>query len=99
MAKGKTARATTAEPIDLAAERERRAGDTEAGEAIRRSLARLVASVAARWRGHEPEIAILGATTLILAIAAVFAGADLLFTSLMVAVAAIIIWSPWRRPD
>jgi hypothetical protein len=99
MAKGKAARATTPEPIDLAAERERRAGDTEVGEAIRRSLARLVASVAARWRGHEPEIAILGATTLILAIAAVFAGADLLFTSLVVAVAAIIIWSPWRRPD
>jgi hypothetical protein len=31
--------------------------------------------------------------------AATFAGADLLFTSLMVAVAAIIIWSPWRQPD
>jgi hypothetical protein len=99
MAKGKTARARPVAPIDLAAERERRAGETDVGEALRRSLARLVASVAARWRGHEPEIAILGATTLILAMAATFAGADLLFTSLMVAVAAIIIWSPWRQPD
>jgi hypothetical protein len=33
-----------------------------------------------RWRGHEPEIAIMGTAKLILAIAAV------------------TIWSPWRDP-
>jgi hypothetical protein len=51
-----------------------------------------------RWRGHEPEIAIMGTATLILAIAAVFAGADILFTLLVTLVAAVTIWSPWRDP-
>jgi protease I len=50
----------------------------------------------ARWRGHEPEIAILAATTLILTLVAILAGADLLFTLLAAATAAVIIWSPWR---
>ena len=85
-------------PIDLAEERERRAAEAQMGEYIRRALARMVASVAARWRGHEPEIAALATTTLILAVAATFAGADLLFTLLVVLVAGAVIWSPWRQP-
>jgi len=93
----KAARAVApVKPIDLAEERASRAAETQLGEAIRRSVSRLVASVAARWRGHEPEIAILATTTLILAVAAIFAGADLLFTVLVVVVAAVTIWSPWR---
>jgi hypothetical protein len=66
---------------------------------MRRSLARLVASVTARWQGREPEIAVLASTTLMLAVAAAFAGADLLFTLMVVLAAAVTIWSPWRQPD
>jgi hypothetical protein len=86
-------------PIDLARAKARRATETRVGEAMPDSLARLVASVMARWQGHEPEIAILAATTLMLAIAAVFAGADLLFTLMVVLVAAVTVWSPWRQPE
>lgn len=91
-------RVDAATPIDLGEERARRAAEAQLGEGVRRSLARLVASIAARWRGHEPEVAVLATTTLILAVAAVFAGADLLFTLLVVLVAAVTIWSPWRPP-
>jgi len=91
--------ATRVEPIDLARARARRGTETPMGEAMRRSLARLVASVTARWQGHEPEIAILAAITLMLAVAAIFAGADLLFTLMVVLVAAVTIWSPWRQPE
>jgi hypothetical protein len=94
-----TRRTTTVGPIDLARARRRRATETGLGEAMPRSLARLVDSVTARWRGHEPEIAILSATTLMLAVAAVFAGADLLFTFMLAMVAAITIWSPWRQSE
>lgn len=66
--------------------------------ANKRQLEDVIAAIFARWRGHEPEVAILSATTFILAVAAVFAGADLLFTILVVAVAAVTVWSPWRRP-
>ena len=97
MARRATRRVAGPTPIDLAAERASRTTETPIGDAIRRSLARLAASVAARWRGHEPEIAILATTTLILALAAIFAGADLLFTLLVVLVAAATIWSPWRQ--
>lgn len=65
--------------------------------ADRRQLEHFVAATFARWRGHEPEVAILSATTFILAVAAVFAGADIVFTLLVVAVAAVTVWSPWRR--
>jgi len=85
-------------PIDLAEKRASRAAETPMGDAVGRYLARLVASVAARWRGHEPEIAVLATTTFILAVAAAFAGADLLFTLLVTLVAAVTIWSPWRQP-
>jgi uncharacterized membrane protein len=40
----------------------------------------------------------MGTATLILAIAAVFAGADIVFTLLVTLVAAVTIWSPWRDP-
>lgn len=86
-------------PIELARAKTRRAGETRTGEAITRSLERLVASVAARWQGHEPEIAILAAVTAMLAVAAFFAGADLLFTLMVALVAAVTIWSPWRQPE
>jgi hypothetical protein len=91
--------ATRVKPIDLARARTRRGTETSVGEAMRRSLARLVASVTARWQGHEPEIAILAAITLMLAVAAVFAGADLLFTLMLALVAAVTIWAPWRQPE
>jgi hypothetical protein len=98
MGKRAARRVAPATLVDLAERRADRAADTQMGEAVWRSLARLVASVAARWQGHEPEIAVLSTTVLILAIAAAFAGADLLFTLLMVLVAAVTIWSPWRQP-
>jgi hypothetical protein len=34
-----------------------------------------------------------------LAVAAVFAGADLLLTFMVVLAAGVTIWSPWRQPD
>jgi hypothetical protein len=86
-------------PIDLAEERARRGAEAPLVEELGRWFTRLVASVAARWRGHEPEIAILATTTFILTIAAAFAGADLLFTFMIVAVAGVTIWSPWRQPE
>jgi hypothetical protein len=88
---------TVPTPIDLSEERASRAAETQIGEAVRRSLARLVGGIAARWRGHEPEIAVLATITLVLAVAATFAGADLLFTLLVVLVALVTIWSPWRQ--
>jgi hypothetical protein len=99
MTKGAANKSTRATLIDLDEERASRTTETPVGEAVHRSLVRLVASVAARWRGHEPEIAILATTTLILAVAAAFAGADLLFTFLLAVFAAVTIWSPWRRPE
>ena len=85
-------------PIRLADKRSGRTGDAPPRAGERNSLEEFIASVAARWRGHEPEIAIMGTTTLILAIAALFAGADILFTLLVTLVAAITVWSPWRAP-
>jgi hypothetical protein len=85
-------------PVRLADKRSGRTVDARPAEKEHNSLEAFVASVAARWRGHEPEIAIMGTATLILAIAAVFAGADILFTLLVTLVAAVTIWSPWRDP-
>ena len=56
-------RVDAATPIDLAEERAGRAAEVQVGEGIRRSLARRGASIAARWRGHEPEVAVLATTT------------------------------------
>ena len=92
-------RTAAAGPIDLARARRRRATETGLGETLPRSLARLVDSVAARWRGHEPEIAILAAVTLMLAIASIFACADPLFTFMLAVGAAITIGSPWRQSE
>ena len=91
-------RVRTATPIRLADKRSSRTADAPPKTEKRNLLDEFVASVAARWRGHEPEIAIMGTATLILAIAAVFAGADILFTLLVTLVAAVTIWSPWRDP-
>lgn len=96
MAKRATRKAA---PISLAEERARREPEPQIGDAVRHWLKGLAAYVAARWRGHEPEIAILASTTLILAGTAALAGADLLFTFLMTVVAAVAIWSPWRSPN
>jgi hypothetical protein len=87
-----------AAPIRLAEKRSGRTVDAPPRAEERKPLEVFVAAVAARWRGHEPEIAIMGTATLILAIAAVFAGADILFTLLVTLVAAVTIWSPWRDP-
>ena len=91
-------RAGAAAPLRLVEKRSDQPVDAPPRQEERNSLERFVASVAARWRGHEPEIAIMGTVTLILAIAAVFAGADILFTLLATLVAAVTIWSPWREP-
>ena len=99
MTRRATHRTAATGPIDLARARRRRATQTGPGESMQQSLARLVDSVTARWRGHEPEIAILSATTLMLAVAALFAGADPLFTFMLAVAAAITIWSPWRQPE
>jgi hypothetical protein len=98
MARKAARQVDAATPIDLAEERTRRAGEIQMGADIRRWLSWLVASVAARWRGREPEIAVLATTTLILAVAATLAGADPLFTLLVLLVVAVTIWSPWRKP-
>ena len=99
MTRRTTHRTAPAGPIDLGRARRRRATETGPGDSLPQSLARLVDSVATRWRGHEPEIAILSATTLMLAVAALFAGADPLFTFMLAMVAAITIWSPWRQSE
>ena len=91
-------RAGAAVPLRLVEKRSDQSVDAPPRQEERNSLDRFVASVAARWRGHEPEIAIMGTVTLILALAAVFAGADILFTLLATLVAAVTIWSPWREP-
>ena len=91
-------RVRAAAPIRLAEKRSSQTVDAPPKTEERNSLEEFVASVAARWRGHEPEIAIMGTATLILAIAAVFADADILFTLLVKLVAAVTIWSPWRDP-
>lgn len=57
----------------------------------------LAASTAARWEGHAAEISVLTACLTVLAALALLAGADLLLTMLVAAVAAVTIWSPWRR--
>jgi hypothetical protein len=82
----------------MPAKRTIRLVETPRGEAIRNPLEQLIASIAARWRGHEAEIAVLGTATLIIAVAAVIAGADALFTSLVTVAVAVTIWSPWRDP-
>lgn len=91
-------RTGAAAPIRLVEKRRDQPVDAPPEPEERNSLERFVASVAARWQGHEPEIAIMGTVTLILAIAAVFAGADILFTLMATLVAAVTIWSPWREP-
>jgi hypothetical protein len=57
----------------------------------------LAASTAARWEGHVTEITVLAACLGVLTALAFLAGADLLLTMLVAAVAVITIWSPWRR--
>ncbi|MDI6858322.1 MAG: hypothetical protein QME71_08425 [Dehalococcoidia bacterium] len=89
---------TRKKTLRLVEKSDERPQETRRARADRRQLEDVVAAVFARWRGHEPEVAILSATTFILAIAAIFAGADILFTLLVVAVAAVAVWSPWRRP-
>ena len=91
-------RVRAAAPVRLADKRSGRTVDAPPKTEEHHLLEEFIASVAARWRGHEPEIAIMGTATLILAIAAVFAGADILFTLLVTLVAAVTIWSPWRDP-
>ena len=92
-------RARTVAPIRLADRKPIRIVDMPpAKEATRNSLEDFLAAVANRWQGHEAEVAILGTATLIIAIAAVAAGADVLFTILISLVAVVTIWSPWRQP-
>jgi hypothetical protein len=57
----------------------------------------LAASTAARWEGHTVEITVLTACLAVLVVIALLAGASLLVTLLAATVAAVTIWSPWRR--
>lgn len=57
----------------------------------------LATSIASRWQGHVTEIAVLMACLTILTALALLAGAGLLVTLLVATVAAVTIWSPWRR--
>ncbi len=98
MNSGAPRRIRTVAPIRLADRRPIRIVDTPpTRETTRNSLEDFLAAVANRWQGHEAEIAILGTATLIIAIAAVAAGADVLFTILISLVAVITIWSPWHQ--
>lgn len=60
-------------------------------------LRRLIDETAARWPGRGPEVAVLAATTTLLAFLALSAGATALWTLLAAGVAALTIWAPWRR--
>lgn len=60
-------------------------------------LRRLIDQVAARWPGRATEVAVLTATTTVLTLLALGAGADPLWTALATGVAALTIWAPWRR--
>lgn len=60
-------------------------------------LRRVIEQTRARWQGRVPEIAVLTATTAVLAFLALSAGASALWALLALAVALIAIWAPWRR--
>lgn len=60
-------------------------------------LNRLVQQTARRWAGRAAEIAVLSATTLILTVLALQAGADLLYVLITAGIAGLTIWAPWRR--
>ncbi len=57
----------------------------------------LVESVCARWPGRETEIAVLVTCLVVLAALALLDGASLVWTLLVLAVALVTIWSPWRE--
>lgn len=57
----------------------------------------LAESTATRWAGHGVEIAVLTACLVVLAALALLDGASLIWTLLVLAVASVTIWSPWRR--
>lgn len=96
MSKTPQARKRTLRLVEKKSDGPRERASSDSGK---RYLEDFIAATFARWQGHEPEIAILSTTMFILAIAAVFAGADLLFTLLVTAAAAVTIWSPWRNAE
>lgn len=51
-----------------------------------------------RWPDRLPEVTALIATTALLAFLALSSGASPLWTVVTAGVAALAIWSPWRRP-
>ena len=59
-------------------------------------LGRLIVQTNARWQGRMPEVAVLAASMAVLAFLALSAGASALGTVLVLAVAVLAIWSPWR---
>jgi hypothetical protein len=61
------------------------------------ALNNIVEETAKRWPGRAMEVAVLSATTGILTFLALGAGADIAFTIIAAAAAAITIWAPWRR--
>ncbi|OGO51138.1 MAG: hypothetical protein A2148_07250 [Chloroflexi bacterium RBG_16_68_14] len=60
-------------------------------------LRRLVEQTQARCPEHVPEVTTLTVTTTLLTFLALSAGASPLWTVLIAAIAAAVIWAPWRR--
>ena len=73
-----------------------RGGSPRLGEDIIASLRRIIDQTQRRWPQHVREVTVLMVTTTLLTYLALSAGADLVWTSIVAAVAAITIWAPWR---
>ncbi len=73
-----------------------RSGSPRLGEDIIASLRRILAQTQSRWPQHVREVTTLMITTTLLTYLALSAGADVIWTSLVAAIAAITIWAPWR---
>lgn len=74
-----------------------RDGSPRLGEEVIASLRKIVDVTRSRWPQHIREVTTLMVTTAILTYLALSAGADPPWTMLVAAVAAVTIWSPWRR--
>lgn len=62
-------------------------------------LKREATHVRARWRGRNPEVAIIALTALILVFIALAAGASVWLTLIAGGVLGVAVWAPWRRVE
>ncbi len=74
-----------------------RGGSPRLGEGIIASLRKIIEQTQSRWPQHVREVTTLMVTTALLTYLALSAGADVIWTSLVAAIAAITIWAPWRN--